>query len=245
MITKPNMPENKTTPIADSGSQGGMGMWPSETWASRIYDLANIGLIVGLVIGIVATVLVVWMGNVKETYLRKQLADTAERAAGAEKSANDALIEQERIRQENIILQSKLLTLQKQSEARRLTGEQKANLTKILSQYKGGIAVVSAIVDPEASDFANDFDSAFKNANWETLRITNRISSKFGLAVVTVEGTVLPNIKIVSDALTSIGVPHDVLTFKNGDASTSPAFQAGYLYLVVEHKPLPVAKELK
>ncbi len=50
-------------------------MWPSEPLASRIYDWANWGLIAGLVIGVTSTILVVWMGNVKEAYLRKQVAD--------------------------------------------------------------------------------------------------------------------------------------------------------------------------
>jgi hypothetical protein len=60
-------------------------MWPSEHWASSLYDLANWGLVIGLVIGVISTVLVVWMGNVKEEYLRRDLASTNERAAKAER----------------------------------------------------------------------------------------------------------------------------------------------------------------
>ncbi len=86
-MTKPNIPENKTIPIAESGNQGGIRMWPSEDWASRLYDLANWGLIVGLIIGVISTVVLVWMGNVKESYLKKGLAATNERAAHAEERA--------------------------------------------------------------------------------------------------------------------------------------------------------------
>jgi len=83
-MTKLNTPESKTLPIAESENQGSIRMWPSEDWASRLYDLANWGLIVGLIMGVVSTVVVVWMGNVKEAYLRKDLASTNERAAKAE-----------------------------------------------------------------------------------------------------------------------------------------------------------------
>src|ERR1035441_8282950 len=81
------MPETSTTPIAESGNQGGIRMWPSETWAGRLFDIANWGLIVGLVVGVISTVFLVWMGNVKETYLRRELGATGERAAEAQKTA--------------------------------------------------------------------------------------------------------------------------------------------------------------
>jgi hypothetical protein len=55
-----------------------------ESWASRIYDAANIALLIGLVVGLVATFLIVWMGNVKDEYLRKELSDQRERTANAE-----------------------------------------------------------------------------------------------------------------------------------------------------------------
>lgn len=227
-------------------------MWPSEESAAWLYDLANWGLIVGLVIGVISTCLIVWMGKAKEAYLQKQVADTNARASDAQKIASEAgketaeaLVEQERLRNENLVLQSQLLELRKQSEARRLTGEQKSELVKLLSGGNEGVAIVSPMADPEASDFADDFDSALQAAHWDTLRIRNRISTKFGVAVVTVEGTVLSRTKRLSDALTSVGIPHDVTTFKAGDASTSPPFQAGYLYLVIEHKPLPGIKSPK
>jgi hypothetical protein len=70
-------------PIADKRNQagGGGGMWPSESWASTLYNAANIGLIAGLVVGAISTIMLVWMGNVKETYLRTSLAKTNRQAA--------------------------------------------------------------------------------------------------------------------------------------------------------------------
>jgi hypothetical protein len=83
-MNESSSPESKTFPLAESANQRGVRMWPSENWASRLYDVANSGLIVGLIIGVISTVIVVWMGNVKEAYLRKDLASTNERAAKAE-----------------------------------------------------------------------------------------------------------------------------------------------------------------
>jgi hypothetical protein len=145
---------------------------------------------------------------------------------------------------QNLTLKSHLASLRKETEARRLTGDQKAELANLLKGVKGGyIAIVSPITDGEASDLADDFDFAIRASGWETLRIKNRITEKFGVSVVTTEGTGnLPGVKLLSDALTTIGVPHDTETVKDGDASTSPPFQKGFLYLIVEHKPLPTAK---
>ena len=58
-------------------------MRPSFETASLIYDWANIVLIVALVFSAISTVLVVWMGNVKEGHLRRDLASASVDAAHA------------------------------------------------------------------------------------------------------------------------------------------------------------------
>jgi hypothetical protein len=65
-------------------------MWPSSETAAWLYDLANIGLIIGLVIGVVSTVLLIWMGNVKEEYLNRELAVSRERTASLEKQSGES-----------------------------------------------------------------------------------------------------------------------------------------------------------
>jgi len=67
-------------------------VWPSMEQAARLYDLANWGLIVGLVIGVISTVLLVWMGSVKEADAKAaqqrfemELEKQRERAANAER----------------------------------------------------------------------------------------------------------------------------------------------------------------
>ena len=155
----------------------------------------------------------------------------------------DASIQQERAAK----AEKSLLELQEQLKPRRLTAGQKSDLTKLLGQYKGnGAAIVTPLLDGEAVDFADDFKSALESAGWSTVRIANRISDKYGLAVVTCEGTKNPALllaKKLSDALTTAGIPHDSEVFKDADASTSPEFHAGYVYLVVEHKPLPAPNQ--
>lgn len=67
-----------------------MRMWPQLKTAVFLYDIANIGLIISLVIGVISTVLVVWMGNVKEEYLDRELAYSRERTASLEKQAGES-----------------------------------------------------------------------------------------------------------------------------------------------------------
>jgi hypothetical protein len=76
--------------MADNTSQGGMRMWPSPEVAAWLYDWANIGLIIGLVLGAVSTVLIVWMGNVKEEYLNLELSRSRERTASLEKQSDES-----------------------------------------------------------------------------------------------------------------------------------------------------------
>ena len=66
-------------------------MWPSFETAVRLYDAANMFLIGALVVGAIATVLVVWMGNVKEEHLRRDLANTNVRAEEAKADASQSL----------------------------------------------------------------------------------------------------------------------------------------------------------
>lgn len=177
---------------------------------------------------------------------QKELSDEKERLLRfnlAEKQANIANLnnQTEALKQTNLLLSTRLVTLQNQSEARRLTGAQQEKLAGLLKGVQGGLAIVSPMADGEASDFADDFDKAIHNgAGWDTLRIKNRITEKYGLSLVTAEGTPpLNTLNVLGNALRAIGISYNVATVKDGDASTSPHFQAGYLYLVVEHKPLP------
>jgi hypothetical protein len=223
-------------------------------WLATSVDRWNRAMLWGLVAAAIAAFWIVISTRLTVTRAKQlsiaqdELSDAKGRQLSLDLRDKDLRIaglnrDSEALKSENLTLQSSLFSLQRQSESRWLTGEQKAKLSKLLSGAgENGAAIVSALMDGEASDFADDFDSSFQAAHWQTKRIKNLISGKFGVFVVTAEGTSLPRTKLLSDALTAVGIPHEVTTVKDGDASTSPAFQAGFLYLVIEHKPLPMAK---
>ncbi len=139
--------------------------------------------------------------------------------------------------------------LEQAVSARRLTGEQKEKFTKFLKQYPDpvGIVVVSAMLDNESSDFADDFDVAIQAAKGKTLRVKNRLTQRTGISIGTLEGTpefdpwkrpIASLKKRIEDALKAIHVPYADVTFGKDDVhSTDPAFEAGPIYLVIEHRP--------
>lgn len=176
----------------------------------------------------------------KDAQLRRDLDDRDLKIAEAKRDASTATGEAARLTKENLVLQADLLKLRKEAEPRRLSGEQKERFARFLASHPAPIGVVSRLVDTEASDFADDFDVALKTARWETLRIKNRISSKYGVSISFVSAVApnsVPELKLLDQALTEIGVPHQIEEFKVGDASMSPAFQDRGLYLVVDEKP--------
>lgn len=168
----------------------------------------------------------------KDRQLVSDLKEKDTKIADAMKSAAEA---NEKAEREKLAR----LKLEKELAPRRLTGEQKTKLVKLLEKNPGEIAIVSAVVDGESSDFADDFDSAFKLARWKTVRIANRITLNRGVSVGTVTGTRSTDAERVSNALEVISIPHAKVSFSADDHSTSPWFQSGVLYLVIEHKPDP------
>ena len=105
-------------------------MWPSEAIAARLYDVANIALIVVLIGGVIATSLVIWMGNVKEGYLKKHLADTQ--------------LETARLQQAN-------LELQKNVRGREITDQQHDQIIAATKGIKVPDLVTYIVRDPEAN----------------------------------------------------------------------------------------------
>jgi hypothetical protein len=165
------------------------------------------------------------------TEAKTELGKQQERAAGAEGRLEELI-------NDNLRLQSDLLKLRKESEPRRLTGSQRTNLVRHLAGIHEAVVIVSRVVDTESADFADDLNSALHDAGWETVRIQNRISSRYGVSLGTVAGTSFSQGAMrLNEALTAIGIVHDNPVFAVGDASTSPAFQSGVLYLVVEQRP--------
>jgi len=105
-------------------------MWPSPELASRIYDIANFALIGSLLVGVVATVLIVWMGNTKEAYLRRELANAGRDAAQANARAAEASLELERLK-----------------APRLMTEQQYRSLVRAMFAFKGSRVSVGALPD--------------------------------------------------------------------------------------------------
>jgi hypothetical protein len=82
--------------MADNGNRRGIRMWPSLETATRISDLANWALIGSLVIGVISTVLIVWMSGAKESYWDKErvrlVAETTRLSTETEKAKAAALL---------------------------------------------------------------------------------------------------------------------------------------------------------
>ena len=154
----------------------------------------------------------------------------AEAATAAQKSAEaNAIAEGERL--ERVRLEGHILP-------RRLSGTRIQQLSNSLKQKVGGIVIVSALVDSESSDFADDFDTAFKNAGWKTLRYRNRITEERGVELGTVVGTNDGGgVDEISKLIRTVGVQVVPTSFKEDDHTTSPWFEKNALYLVINHKP--------
>jgi len=134
------MHESTTTNIAPTGNQGGMRMWPSLETASRIYDGANITLVLALAFGVVATILIVWMGNVKEEYLRERIAS----------------LDLARVKLEVRIADRKLTQVQQNELTRRLTD---------LKEQHG--TVIASPSTPESEWFARILTAPLVAAGWK------------------------------------------------------------------------------
>ena len=154
-------------------------MWPPEELASRLYDLANWGLVVGLVVGVVSTVLIVWMGNVKEAYLRKDVAHAEDSAAQANERASANEREAARLRE---LAESERLArveLQETLAWRRLTKEQQDAMGIALRPFAGEVALMLyGMGDREAEIFSLDIWTALNSAEWKVTAPGGILSSR-------------------------------------------------------------------
>ncbi len=181
-------------------------MWPSAETASWLYDLANIGLIIGLVVGVVSTVLLVWMGNIKEEYLNRTIvkvnADAAQSLAAAKQAeanlagANSRAEEAKaasaeanaRAAEANKIAEGERLARVKIEEKlapRSITREQIAGLSERLKPYAGiSIDILQIGESPEITHFRSLIEIPLRTAGLHTLSSTAVGSGSFiGLSV--------------------------------------------------------------
>jgi hypothetical protein len=180
--------------------------------------------------------------------LQARVAEAQSTAAAAEAHIGDAkkeaaLAEQHAAEANRTAERERLarVRLEQQLAPRRLTAVQRAKLVDSLGGFTGGATIVSPILDPEATDFGDDLDVALRAAGWETLRVRNFLTVKTGVSVGSFTGSrPLPGIKRLHEALSAAGIENDeVVIGTDEENTTSPHFQAGYIYLLVKRKPQP------
>ncbi|MGH8612275.1 MAG: hypothetical protein ACREYF_09595 [Gammaproteobacteria bacterium] len=119
-------------------------------------DLANMALLLSLAVGVIATLVIVITSSTKEEFLKRDLAATSERAAGAHERAAELERQAAGLRLE---LEQEI---QKRAP-RALTDEQKSALTTALG---GKIREINVVVqkDLEAQSFALQLEIALQAA---------------------------------------------------------------------------------
>jgi|SRR5580765_2490256 len=176
--------------------------------------------------------------------ISKQSGDAIERAGKANQFAAESNERSKQLEATNLVLRSNLTALEMKVASRRLTGEQKSKLSKLLSDILSEIGIISYGSDPESADFADDFAEAIGHAKWYALRIRNFTGGmkppRYGILVGTLDGVDLPESTRLCDALTSLELPYEKTVFDEKDRQTmSPYFQTNALYLLIAHKPPP------
>jgi hypothetical protein len=151
--------------------------------------------------------------------------------------------------------------LQKQLQPRRLSGKQiedlAAKLKPFAAQRQVPITIIGAALDTESTDFAKDFETAFKAGGWIPHVTGWNQMGRYGLDLGMLEdpsnpkhiplefGTVVENIRHV---IVDIGVPCGILPLTPTDAISLQKPEKNVLYLLVHRKPdvaIPVNKEKK
>ena len=162
-------------------------MWPPLTVATRVFDVSSVIFVLSLVIGLIATISIVWMGNVKEHHWDEQRQQSQEKIAGLEAEtakanaalaiahadiakANseiaDAKLRAAALEQETAEARLEQERLKGQLAWRRLTREQHDTIVAEIRLHAttGELNVDYPLGDTEAATFANEIVSTLKDA---------------------------------------------------------------------------------
>ena len=157
-------------------------MWPSQELASRLYNLANLVLIAGLVLGIVSTVLVVWMGNVKEAYAQ---------AEGARLNESTALAHERTAKLEKEAGFLRLQLIEQGPRSHLLYGDRREKLIYQWKQFARQAIEIRycrtsfnlSFIDNDVMSVVMLLEDALKKADWAVMPIAVDSCSGTGLAV--------------------------------------------------------------
>lgn len=128
----------------------GMSKEFAELWADR----ANIGIIIAAVLGVISTTLAIWTGNVKEDFLKRDLADANTRAEEGKAEASRASEEAAKLTKEAEEARLETERLKKQLAWRDVTSKQAEALRMALQKTPIEVTVFWIAGDAEGSAFA-------------------------------------------------------------------------------------------
>ena len=139
-------------------------MWPSLSAANQIADWANIFFIGSLVVGVVSTVLIVWMANVKDGYWERARQDSDERIASLTAQGDQ-------LRKDTADANARALeaqvALEKFKQPRLLSEQQMSAIAEKLKRFVGtkfDAAVIPG--DPEAMIRLSHITATLEKAGW-------------------------------------------------------------------------------
>ncbi len=201
--------------------------------ANRLYDIANTLLILSLVVGVLSTCIIVWMGKIKEDYSNKEIAATNERTAKAEARAAESMLELEKLR--------------KETEPRKVTQEKQNLLQEKISGYKNHI--VSFYVNPSTNEnewLMRHLAAPFSSSGWKVqMRSGDDANSHFvpdGILVMsTPHEKSIKAAKVVTKALNDVGfyaTTAPLLDIQNNQNNNQDDPQGYRILILIGDKPI-------
>lgn len=130
--------------------------------------------------------------------------------------------------------------LQQHVQARRLTGKEKEQLTKLLSENPQSIMIGFCMFGSDCMDFANDIGDALNKAGWKTYfgaSSSNGRGIKVGFVKGSDEALAAEWVPKIRHALREIGIDSNEAWFDPNDKTQVGGFQKNVLYLIVHNKP--------
>jgi hypothetical protein len=149
--------------MAPTGNQKGKRMWPSLPAANHVADVANWFFIGSLVVGVVSSILIVWMAGVKEGYWEKDRAESAERIASLR-------VQGDQLRKDtaeaNASALKSALALEEFKAPRILSPKKQAELTDKMKSYAGQEYAFAISPTIDALPLMEQIDAALGAAGW-------------------------------------------------------------------------------
>ena len=100
-----------------------------------------------------------------------KVAEAKTEGIKAGESAGNALLRAAELEKQAQELKAANLALEAKIQPRRISGEKSNEMAAVLSRLPGvPIAIISRLFDTEGKDFADDLESVFKKAKWNTFR---------------------------------------------------------------------------